>query len=123
MRPGPVRFAGGVALSQAAILGWPVLVCVVLSLPTPVAARLPLCIVIGLAVAAVVVTALVALGVAVHASRETTFATTLAIAVAIAVGGLTIAAGFMLPDRQSAQPGSPILPSLAPLALQRLRGG
>jgi hypothetical protein len=83
LRPGPVRFAGGVALSQAAILGWPVLVCVVLSLPSPAAARLPLCIVIGLAVAAAVVTAVVALGAAVHASRETMFATALAIAVAI----------------------------------------
>jgi hypothetical protein len=123
LRPGPVRFAGGVALSQAAILGWPVLVCVVLSLPTPAAARLPLCIVIGLAVAAIVVMALFAVGAAVHASRETTFAATLAIAVAIAVGALTIATGAMLPDRQPAQPGSPILPSLAPLALQRLRGG
>jgi hypothetical protein len=123
LRPGPVRFAGGVALSQAAILGWPVLVCVVLSLPTPAAARLPLCIVIGLAVAAVVVTALVALGAAVRASRDTTFATTLAIAVAIVVCGLAIAAGSMLPDRQPAQPTSPIPPSLAPLALQRLRGG
>ena len=123
LRPGPVRFAGGVALSQAAILGWPVLVCVVLSLPTPAAARLPLCIVIGLAVAAVVVTALVAVGAAVHVSRDTTFATTLAIAVAIAVGALTIATGSMLPGRQPAQPASPIPPSLAPLARQRSRGG
>ena len=123
LRPGPVRFAGGVALSQAAILGWPVLVCVALSLPTPAAARLPLCIVIGLAVAAVVVMALVALGAAVHVSRETVFATTLAIAVAIAVRALTIATGSMLPDRQPAQPASPNPPSLAPLVLQRPRGG
>ena len=123
LRPGPVRFAGGVALSQAAILGWPVLVCVVLSLPSPSAARLPLGIVIGLAAAAIVVPAIVAFGVAVRASRETIFATTLAIAVAIAVGGLTIATGSMLPDRQPAQPGPPIPPSLAPLVLQRLRGG
>jgi hypothetical protein len=123
LRPGPVRFAGGVALSQAAILGWPVLVCVVLSLPTPAAARLPLCIVIGLAVAAIVVPALVAFGAAVRASRETVFATTLAIAVASAVGALTIATGSMLPDRQPAQPASPNPPSLAPLGLQRPRGG
>jgi hypothetical protein len=123
LRPGPVRFAGGVALSQAAILGWPVLVCVVLSLPSPSAARLPLGIVIGLAAAAIVVPAIVAFGVAVRASRETIFATTLAIAVAIAVGGLTIATGSTLADRQPAQPGPPIPPSLAPLVLQRLRGG
>jgi len=123
LRPGPVRFAGGVALSQAAILGWPVLVCVVLSLPTPAAVRLPLCIVIGLAVAAAVVTVLVALGAAVHASRETTFATTLAIALAMVVGVFAVAADSRPPDHQSAQPDSPILPSLAPLPLQRLRGG
>lgn len=123
LRPGPVRFAGGVALSQAAILGWPVLVCVVLSLPTPSAARLPLGIVIGLAAAAIVVPAIVAFGAAVRASRETIFATTLAIAVAMVVGGLSVAAGSMFPDGQPAQPGSPIPPSLAPIALQRLRGG
>ena len=119
-RLGPVRFAGGVALSQAALLGWPVLVCVVLSLPTPSAARLPLGIVIGLAAAAVVVSAIVAFGAAVHASRETMFATTLAIALAIVVGGLTVAAGSMLPDHQ---PASPSLPSPLPPPLQRLHGG
>jgi hypothetical protein len=120
LRPGLVRFAAGVALSQAAILGWPVLVCVVLSLPTPAAVRLPLCIVIGLAVAAAVVTALVALGAAVHASRETTFATTLAIAVAIVVGAVTVATGSMLPDRQ---PASPSPPRPSPPPLQRLHDG
>ncbi len=119
-RLGPVRFAGGVALSQAAILGWPVLVCVVLSLPTPSAARLPLGIVIGLAAAAGVVSAIVAFGAAVHASRETMFATTLVIALAIVLGGLTVAAGSMLPDRQ---PASPSLPSPLPPLLQRLHGG
>jgi hypothetical protein len=61
-RLGPVRFAGGVALSQAALLGWPVLVCVVLSLPTPSAATLPLGIVIGLAAAAVVVSLILSVG-------------------------------------------------------------
>ena len=119
VRPGPMRFAAGVALSQAAILGWPVLVCVLLSLPTPAAVRLPLCIVIGLAVAAAVVMALVAFGTAVHASRETTFATTLALALAIVVGVLTVAAGSMSPDRQ---PASPSPPSLSPPPLQRLHG-
>jgi hypothetical protein len=116
-RLGPVRFAGGVALSQAAILGWP---CVVLSLPTASAARLPLGIVIGLAAAAIVVSAIVAFGAAVHASRETIFATTLAIALAMVVGGLTVAAGSMLPDRQ---PTSPSLSSPLPPPLQRLHGG
>ena len=119
-RLGPVRFAGGVALSQAAILGWPVLVCVVLSLPTPSAARLPLGIVIGLAAAAGVVSAIVACGAAVQASRETMFATTLVIALAIVVGGLTVAAGSVLPDGQPASPSSPS--SLPPL-LHRLHGG
>jgi len=119
-RLGPVRFAGGVALSQAALLGWPVLVCVVLSLPTPSAARLPLGIVIGLAAAAVVVSAIVAFGAAVQASRETMFATILVIALAIVVGGLTVAAGSMLPD---GQPASPSSPSPLPPLLQRLHGG
>ena len=118
-----MRFAGGVAVSQAAILGWPVLVCVVLSLPTPAAVRLPLGIVIGLAGAAALVTAIVSLGAALHASRETTFATALAILLAIVVCGLTVAAGSMLPARQPGQPVSPSPPSLVPTALQRLRGG
>jgi len=100
-----------------------VLVCVVLSLPTPSAARLPLGIVIGLAAAAGVVSAIVAFGAAVHASRETTFATALAILLAIVVCGLTVAAGSMLPARQSGQPVSPSPPSLAPAALHRLHGG
>ena len=119
-RLGPVRFAGGVALSQAAILGWPVLVCVVLSLPTPSAARLPLGIVIGLAAAAGVVSAIVACGAAVQASRETMFATTLVIALAIVVGSLTVAAGSVLPD---GQPNSPSSPSPLPPPLHRLHGG
>jgi len=122
-RLGPVRFAGGVAVSQAAILGWPVLVCVVLSLPTQAAARLPLGIVIGLAGAAALVTAIVSLGVALRASRETTFATALAILLAIVVCGLTVAAGSILPARQPGQPVSPSPPSFVPLSLQRLHGG
>jgi hypothetical protein len=121
-RVGPVRFAGGVALSQAAILGWPVLVCAVLSLPTPSAARLPLGIVIGLAVAAAVVTAIVSLGVAVRASRETTFAAAVAIMVVLVVGILSITANDVLPDRQSTRSTSPIPPSLLSPLLQRFRG-
>lgn len=119
-RPGAVRFAGGVALTHAAILGWPVLVCAVLSLPTPAAARLPLGIVIGLAAMAAVVVAMVWLGAAAHASRETTFAAILAVALAIVVGGLAYAADSTLPARQQAQPS---LPSLLLPPLQRLRGG
>lgn len=121
-RVGPVRFAGGVSLTQAAILGWPVLVCVVLSLPTPAAARLPLGIVIGLAVAAAVVTAIVWLGTNVRASRETTFAAALAIMVVLVVGILSITANDVLSDRRPARPTSPIPPSLASPLLQRLRG-
>ena len=124
LRPGPARFATGVALTQAAILGWPVLVCAVLSLPTPAAARLPLGIVIGLAGAAAVVTAIVSLGAAVQASRETAFAAALAIALAITltvvVGSRGLNADSALPVRQPAQPNPP---SLVPPLLQRLRGG
>lgn len=110
-RPGPVRFAGGVGLTQAAILGWPVLVCAVLSLPTPGAARLPLGIVIGLVAAAAVVSAIVWLGAAVHASRETAFAATLAMALVIVVWMLAIGTDSTLPPRQSARPSLPSLPS------------
>jgi hypothetical protein len=118
-----VRFAGGVAVSQAAILGWPVLVCVVLSLPTPAAARLPLGIVIGLAGAAALVTAIVSLGAALHASRETAFAIALAILLAIVVGVLTVAAVSTLPARHSGQPASPSPPSFVPPTLRRLLDG
>ena len=123
LRPGPVRFAGGVALTQAAILGWPVLVCAVLALPMPTAARLPLGIVIGLATAAAVVWAAVWLGAAAHASRETTFAVTLGIALAMVGVLLTVVADSAFPHRQSTLRGPPSLPSLAPPSLQRLDGG
>jgi len=103
-RVGPVRFAGGVSLTQAAVLGWPVLVCAALSLPTPAAARLPLGIVIGLAVAAALVTAIVFIGATVRASRETTFAAAVAIMVVLVVGIISIAANDLLPDRQSTRP-------------------
>jgi hypothetical protein len=117
-----VRFAGGVSLTQAAVLGWPVLVCGVLSLPTPTAARLPLGIVIGLAVAATVVTAIVWLGATMRASRETTFAAALAIMVALVVGILSITPNVAILDHRSTQPTSPIPPSLVSPLLQRLRG-
>lgn len=107
LRPGPVRIAGGVALSQAAILGWPIMVCAVLALPTPAAARLPLSIAIMLAGAAIALTALVAAGTGVRTSRETTFAAALALVVGVLA---TIAASFGDPRRsaefrQPAQPG------------------
>ncbi len=118
-RLGPVRFAGGVALTQAAILGWPVLVCVVLSLPTPATARLPLAIVIGLAAAAGIVSAVVCLGTAVRASRETMFAA----ALAIVVGVLAITVDVTFSTGQLALSASPSLPSLVPPPLHRLGGG
>lgn len=82
-RLGPVRFAGGVALSQAAILGWPAVVCVVLSLPARSSSGVPLGIVIGLGAAATVVTAGMAIGAAVGTTRETVFAGLLALVVGI----------------------------------------
>lgn len=118
-RLGPVRFAGGVALTQAAVLGWPVLVCAVLSLPTPAAARLPLGIVIGLAAAAAVVSAIVWLGTAVHASRETVFAA----ALAIVIGVLIITLDVTFTAVPSTPPASPSLPSLVPPPLRRVGGG
>ena len=119
LRPGPVRFAGGVALSQAAILGWPVLVCAALSWPMPDVAQLPLSIVVGLATALAAVTAGVAIGTAVHASRETTFAVMLA----IVVGCVAITAGVAASGRWLAQSAPPSPPTLADPLLQRLRGG
>lgn len=82
-RLGPVRFAGGVALSQAAILGWPAVVCVVVSLPARSSSGVPLGIVIGLGAAAAVVTAGMAIGAAVGATRETVFAGLLALVVGV----------------------------------------
>ena len=118
-RPGLGRFAGGVALTQAAVLGWPVLVCAVLALPTPAAARLPLGIVIGLAAAAAVVSAIVWLGTAVHASRETMFAA----ALAVVVGVLIITVEVTFSAAPLTPPASPSLPSLVPPQLHRLGGG
>jgi hypothetical protein len=108
-----VRFAGGVALSQAAILGWPVLVCAGLSLPSPAAARLPLGIVLGLAAAASMVTVIVLSGTAMKATRETIFA----IAIATVVGLLVLTAdstSFARGQARPVQPASPSLPNLVP---------
>lgn len=82
-RLGLVRFAGGVALSQAAILCWPAVVCVVLSLPARSSSGVPLGIAIGLGAAATVVTAGMAIGAAVGTTRETVFAGLLALVVGI----------------------------------------
>jgi len=82
-RLGLVRFAGGVALSQAAILGWPAVVCVVVSLPARSSSGVPLGIVIGLGAAAAVVTAGMAIGAAVGATRETVFAGLLALVIGV----------------------------------------
>ena len=118
-RPGPVRFAGGVAVFQAAILGWPIVVCAVLALPTPAAARLPLAIVMGLAVAAAALTAVVAVGAAVHVSRETIFAATLA----VVAGFLAVAADACSSETPTALSNQPSFSSLADPLWRRLRGG
>jgi hypothetical protein len=96
-----------------------VLVCAVLSLPTPAAARLPLGIVIGLAAAAAVVSAIVWLGTAVHASRETVFAAALAIVIGVLIIPLDVTFSAFPPTPSA----SPSLPSLVPPSLHRLGGG
>jgi len=89
-RLGLVRFAGGVALSQAAILCWPAVVCVVLSLPARSSSGVPLGIVIGLGAAAALVTAGMAIGAAVGTTRETVFAGLLALVVGVlAIGAVS----------------------------------
>ncbi|MEI6256004.1 MAG: hypothetical protein WCQ77_05085 [Planctomycetota bacterium] len=76
---GPLRFAIGVALSQAAILGWPPLVCAVIAVSNPARSWPPAVIVLSLTAAAAMVTVIVMLGGLVRASRETMFAVTLAV--------------------------------------------
>jgi len=118
-RLGPGRFAGGVALTQAAMLGWPAMVCTVLCLPAPDRVWLPLGIVVGLGLMAVVVTASIALGVAAKAARETTFAASLAIVVAVVGCSLMATLPFVARER----PALPSLPNLVPGLLQRPGGG
>ncbi|MFM8705333.1 MAG: hypothetical protein ACKOHG_15985 [Planctomycetia bacterium] len=101
---GRARFAGGVALTQAAILGWPAVLCAVLSVPAPARAALPLAIVIGLLVAAGLLVTAVAVGAAVGASRETVFAAVLA--------GVVVAGTALLPS-PPASPG-PVVSRAAP---------
>jgi hypothetical protein len=118
-RLGPGRFAAGVALMQAAILGWPAMVCTVLSLSAPDRVRLPLGIVAGLGLMAVVVTGSIALGIAAKAARETMLAASLAIVVAV-VGSTLMA---ISPSIAEEQPALPSFPSLVPQLLQRPGSG
>jgi hypothetical protein len=79
-RPGAFRFAAGVLLTHAAVLGWPPLVAAVLSLPSVAASLPPLAILAGLLVGAGGVAALVAGGTRLALPRETQFALLLAVA-------------------------------------------
>ena len=116
---GPSRFAGGVALTQAAMLGWPALVSTVLSLPTPAGARLPLGIVVGLGLLAALLVAGVAIGFAMKASRETTFAASLALVVTAVVGTLVAVSSF----QREEVPTSPSQPRLMLELLHRPGNG
>jgi len=116
---GSSRFAGGVALTQAAMLGWPVLVSAVLSLPTPAGARLPLGIVVGLGLLAALLVAGVAIGFAMTASRETTFAASLALVVTAVVGTLVTVSSF----QREEVPVSPSPPRLMLELLHRPGNG
>lgn len=109
LQPGSVRFAAGVVIAQAAILGWPIIVSMVLSLSTPAKARAALGIAAGLAVLAAMVMVIVAFGAVVRASRETTFAVVLA----IVAGLLAIALAGTPPVPQSARRTLPWPRSLA----------
>jgi len=108
-RLGPSRFAGGVALTHAAMLGWPALVCTALSLPTPAGARLPLGIVVGLGLMAALVVASATVGFAAKASRETTFAASLALLVVTAVAGTLATVSFFSREEMPASPSPPRL--------------
>jgi hypothetical protein len=88
---GTARFAGGAALTQAAILGWPAFLCAVLSSPAPARAALPLAIAIGLLAAAGLLVTAVAVGGAIGASRETVFAAVLA---GVVAAGTALSASF-----------------------------
>lgn len=88
VRPGTVRFAAGAALAQAAILGWPPLVCALVTLPSPGRAVPPALIVALLVAAAVTTVAVVAVAVAVGMARETMFACLVGLAVGAAVFAL-----------------------------------
>jgi hypothetical protein len=67
-------FAAGAAVAQAAILGWPPLVCALVTLPAPARAVPPAVLVAGLAAVALVIAGVAAAADATRASRETTFA-------------------------------------------------
>ena len=111
-RLGGVRFAVGVALSQAAILGWPPLVCAVLSLPVQARVEPMAAIVIGLAVAAAFVSGVArvaGLGVLKGATRETVFAATLACVIGLSCGAATLMWPLPRGDGSPMPPGSPSL--------------
>jgi hypothetical protein len=80
LRLGASRFAAGVLLTHAAVLGWPPLVAAVLSLPSATASVPPAAIVVGLVVSAGAVAAVVFCCVRLAVSRETTFAFLAAVA-------------------------------------------
>jgi hypothetical protein len=82
-RLGAARFAAGVVLTHAAVLGWPPLIAALLSLPSAAASVPPLAIVAGLLVGAGGVAAVIACGARLALSRETQFALTLALASAL----------------------------------------
>lgn len=104
-RLGAARFAAGVALMHAAVLGWPPLVAAVLSLPSAAASGPPLMIALGLLIGAGGVAAGMTCCAWRVMSRETLFALTLAVA---SVG--VMAAWHWRPTAPS--PISPSLPSL-----------
>ncbi|MFM1995729.1 MAG: hypothetical protein RLZZ111_116 [Planctomycetota bacterium] len=85
-RLGSARFAAGVVLTHAAVLGWPPLIAAVLSLPSAAASIPPLAIVAGLLIGAGGVAAVVACGTRLGLSRETQFALALAVASAFVMG-------------------------------------
>lgn len=105
-RLGAARFAAGVVLTHAAILGWPPLVAAVLSLPSTAASGPPLAIVAGLLVGAGGVAAFTACCARLELSRETQFAVMLGLASA-----LVLLAWHWRPTRPA--PTSPSLPILS----------
>jgi len=115
-RPGSLRFAWGVAWSQANILAWPTLICAALSVTAPSAVVPTLGIAAGLAALAAIVMVGVAATDAARGSRETAFALGMSLTLLVA----TCLWGIFAP---AARQGRPISPSPTALLLQRLRGG
>jgi hypothetical protein len=107
LRPGAARFAAGVALVHAAILGWPPLVAAVLSLPRAAQAVPPLTIVAALALAAAVMIAVTSCAAMIDAAPETTVAVLLCLAASAWAAELTA-----WPPGRGEPPASPSPPSL-----------